>query len=145
MTRHNVAILFFGAAFGFLFNAAGFNQYDVIHRMLLLQNLSPFLVMGSAVLTAAPLLWLLERRHWQTVLGGELTLRRWAPERKHVLGGIIFGAGWAITGACPGTISGMLAVGNLLGLLPLAGVLAGITLRDMISERTEQVSSPAEA
>lgn len=136
MNRLNIASLAFGAAFGFLFNAAGFNQYNVIHSMLLLQRLDPFLVMGSAVVTAMPILWLLERRRWTTPVGGAMQLRRWPVERKHVLGGIVFGAGWAITGACPGTITGMLSVGNLLGLLPLAGILVGILLRDALTERT---------
>ena len=135
MNRLNIASIIFGAAFGFLFNAGGFNQYNVIHGMLLLQRPDPFFVMGSAVATAMPILWLLERRRWITPLGETMELRRWSIERKHILGGTIFGAGWAITGACPGTVTGMLSVGNLLGLLPLAGILAGILLRDAISER----------
>jgi hypothetical protein len=48
--------LLFGVAFGFLFSAAGFNQYNVIHRMLLLQYLYPFLVMGASLLTSLPIL-----------------------------------------------------------------------------------------
>lgn len=135
MNRLNGACLFFGAAFGFLFSAGGFNQYDVIHRMLLLQYLDPFYVMGSAVLTAMTILWLLERRRWRTPLGGALTLRRWPVERKHLLGGAVFGTGWAITGACPGTVSAMVAAGSLLGFVPLAGILVGMLLRDRIAER----------
>jgi hypothetical protein len=127
--------LFFGAAFGFLFSAAGFNQYDVIHRMLLLQSAYPFLVMASSILTAMPLLWLLERRGWQTPLGGRLALVRWPLERKHVLGGLVFGTGWAITGACPGTVSGMIGAGSLMGIVILAGVFAGMYLRDQVVER----------
>ena len=53
--------LLFGIAFGFLIAAAGFGDADFIHRMLLLQNWYPYLVFGSAVVTAMPLLWLLQR------------------------------------------------------------------------------------
>ncbi|HZU13369.1 MAG TPA: DUF6691 family protein [Chloroflexota bacterium] len=148
MNRLNVACALIGTSFGFCFCAAGFNRYDVIHRMLLLQNLTPFLVMGSAVLTAMPLLWLLERRRWRTPLGGDLQLRRWPVERKHVLGGAVFGCGWAITGACPGTISGMLGAGSLFGIVTLAGFLGGMLLRDTVAERavreeTAPVAEPA--
>ena len=135
MSRVHFAALCFGAAFGFLFSAAGFNQYDVIHRMLLLQYLDPFFVMGSAVVTAGLLLWLLERRGWRTPLGGVLTPRRWAVERKHLFGGLVFGAGWAVTGACPGTVSAMVAAGSALGLVTLAGVFGGIVLRDTVVEK----------
>ncbi|HEV2072075.1 MAG TPA: DUF6691 family protein, partial [Thermomicrobiales bacterium] len=52
--------------------------------------------------------------------------------RKHVLGGMVFGTGWAITGACPGTASTMIGGGSVLGIVLAVGVVAGITLRDMI-------------
>ena len=135
MSRLNLAAALFGAAFGFLFSAVGFNQYDIVHRTLLLQYLDPFFVMGSAVATAMPILWVLERRGLRTPLGGALALRRWPLERKHLYGGAVFGIGWAITGACPGTVAAMLAAGSLLGLVPLAGIVAGIYLRDMVAER----------
>lgn len=150
MNRLNAFCALVGAGFGFLFCAAGFNRYDVIHDMLLLQNFSPFLVMGSAVLTATPLLWLLERRRCRTPLGGHLELNRWPVERKHVLGGAIFGAGWAITGACPGTISGMLGAGSIMGFVTLGGFLGGMYLRDTVAERaarpqTNPIPEPAAA
>lgn len=140
MIRQGVYLLF-GLAFGFLFAAAGLNQYDVIHRMLLLENFDPFLIMGSAVGTALPILWLLERRGWRSPLGGPLELRRWAIERRHLYGGVVFGTGWAVTGACPGTLSTTLGAGSLLGLPMVAGVLLGIALRDLIAERTPRTSA----
>ena len=135
MSRQRVVCVSVGATFGFLFCAAGFNRYDVIHRMLLLQNFNPYLVMGSAVLTAMPLLWVLERRKWRTPLAGDLQLRRFPIERNHILGGSVFGVGWAVTGACPGTISGMLGAGSLLGFVTLAGFFGGMFLRDTVVER----------
>jgi len=136
--RTNLTVLGIGVVFGFAFSASGFNQYNVIHRMLSLQIAGPYLVMASAVLIAMPTLWYLERRHWVTPLGGEMRLRRWSPERKHVLGGIVFGLGWAVTGACPGTIPTALAGGCLLAIVPAIGVLAGIFLHDGIVEHTSQ-------
>jgi hypothetical protein len=138
-----VVYLLFGLAFGFLFAAAGLNQYDVIHRMLLLENLDPFLIMGSAVATATPILWLLERRAWHSRLGGRLELRRSPIERRHLYGGIVFGAGWAITGACPGTLSTTLGAGSLLGLPMVVGVLIGIAARDTVVERRAGLAAGA--
>lgn len=128
--RLNLVSLFFGVTFGFAFSAAGFNQYDIVHRTLLLQYWDPWLVFASAIGTALPLLWLLEWRGWHTPLGGKLTPRRWKMDRSRVLGGAVFGVGWAITGACPGTVSTMVVAGGLLGVVPLAGILAGIIVRD---------------
>jgi hypothetical protein len=133
--REHLVALLFGTTFGFAFSAAGFNQYDIVHRTLLLQYWSPWFVFASAIATAFPTLWLMERRGWHTPLGGTLVLTRWSVERKHVLGAVVFGCGWAVTGACPGTISTMIAAGSLLGIVTLAGVLAGIWCRDLIAER----------
>jgi uncharacterized membrane protein YedE/YeeE len=141
VNRVNGVCGLFGLAFGFLFAAAGLNQYDVIHRMLLLEEIAPFLIMGSAMATALPILWLLERRRWRTPLGGPLALRRWAFERKHLWGGILFGTGWAITGACPGTASTTLGAGSLLGIVLVVGIVAGIALRDA-TVRTPGTATP---
>lgn len=137
MSRHAGLYILFGVAFGFVFAAAGFNQYDVIHRMLLLQDITPFLVMGSAVGSAMAILWLLERHRWHTPLGGPMQLRRWRPESKHVLGGTVFGVGWAITGACPGTAATTVGGGSAMGLVLVGGIIAGIALRDVVVARQE--------
>jgi uncharacterized membrane protein YedE/YeeE len=86
------------------------------------------------------MLWLLEARGWVTPLGGRVSLVRWKIDRDRVLGGVVFGVGWAMTGACPGTTSTMVAAGSLLGVVTLAGILAGIYLRDTVVERA---ASPA--
>lgn len=142
MNRPNLVCLAIGGCFGFLFCAAGFNQYNVIHDMLLLRNWSPYLVMGSAVVTAMTLLWILERVHWRTPAGEELALKRWPVERKHVYGGIVFGIGWSITAACPGSISGMVGAGSFLSVITLAGFMSGMYLRDVVAER-ETAPAPA--
>jgi uncharacterized membrane protein YedE/YeeE len=143
--RVNLVALFFGVTFGFAFSAAGFNQYDIVHRTLLLQYWDPWLVFASAIGTALPLLWLLEARGWHTPLGGRLTPKRWEINRQRVLGGAVFGVGWAVTGACPGTVSTMVVAGSVLGIVPLAGILAGIVLRDATAERTakQTIERPA--
>jgi hypothetical protein len=134
MRREHLVALLFGLTFGFAFSAAGFNQYDVVHRTLLLQYWSPWLIFASAIATALPLLWLMEWRGWHTPLGGTLSLTRWHIERKHVFGAVVFGCGWAVTGACPGTVSTMISAGSLLGFITLAGIIAGIWCRDLVAE-----------
>lgn len=125
--------LLIGFAFGFLIAAARVNDYDVIHRMLLLQEFDVFLLMGSAVLVAAVLLWILGRLGWQTPFGGRLQVSRSRVERKHVYGALVFGTGWAIAGTCPGPALAMTASGSLLGLLVMAGLFTGLTLHDKIA------------
>jgi uncharacterized membrane protein YedE/YeeE len=123
-------------AFGFGLGAARLNDYDVIHNMLLLREPDVFLLMASAMAVALPALWLLERRRWNTPTDVLMRLSRSKIERKHVFGSAVFGTGWAITGACPGTALAMPAAGVVLGLPVIAGVVAGQILRESIALRT---------
>ena len=53
-------------------------------------------------------------------------------------GGVIFGIGWALTGACPGTASTTLGAGSLLGLVLISGMVAGFGLRDLTAAWTKR-------
>jgi uncharacterized membrane protein YedE/YeeE len=142
--------LLLGAAFGFLIAAARLNEYDTIHNMLLLQDPYVFLMMGSAVATAAPLLWLLQRRGWQTPFAGKLKVQRTPVTRKTIFGAAIFGTGWALSGSCPGPILALPAAGTVLGVFVIAGVFAGIALHDAVARlpipaRSARPTEPAAA
>lgn len=101
----------------------------MIHNMLLLREPDVFLLMASAMAVALPVLWLLERSEWQTPGGGLMRLSRSRIERKHVFGSAVFGTGWAITGACPGTALAIPLAGVVLGIPMTAGVVIGQILR----------------
>jgi hypothetical protein len=119
-----------GLAFGLILVAARVNEYDVIHDMLLLREPDVFLLMGSAVATAAPLLWLLRRSAWRTPYGGPIAMVRHPVTRESILGSIVFGAGWAVTGSCPGPVLAMAGGGGLLALPIMLGLWIGQALHD---------------
>jgi uncharacterized membrane protein YedE/YeeE len=69
-------------------------------------------------------------------------------ERSHIWGGIVFGTGWAITGACPGTASTTLGAGSVMGIVLVAGMIAGIALRDLVvhlATRPRPTTTPSDA
>jgi len=117
-----------GIAFGFLITGSGFGNYATIHQALLLRGWYLFAVFGSAAAVAAAGLALL-RRTGTTRYGGPLRLA-YAPARPHHLyGAAIFGAGFGLTGTCPGGAVAMVATGGLGGLLVLFGLVGGMWLR----------------
>jgi uncharacterized membrane protein YedE/YeeE len=122
--------LVFGMAFGFLLAAGGLTDYDTVHDSLLFRDAYVFLVMGSAVLTAMPLLYLLKRRRWVTPLGGPLTITPSRIESKFVRGGLVFGVGFGISGTCAAPAVAMIGTGHLAGIATVAGLFAGIAVRD---------------
>jgi uncharacterized membrane protein YedE/YeeE len=137
--------LFFGFAFGFLLAAGRLTDYDVIHNMLLLRDFEPYLIMGSAVVVAVPILYVLQRLGWRTPFGGALVVARSRIGREHILGSVTFGAGWAVAGTCPGPALAMIGSGLVMGLIVVAGLMFGLSLRDAhVVRRAAPASRPAD-
>ena len=122
--------LLFGACFGGLLGAANLHEYDTIHAMLRLDEFDVYGLMASAILVAAGLLWWLERRPTSTMFDGTLTLQRSRPKKHHIIGGGLFGIGWAIAGTCPAPALVMVSSGALYGLIVILGIFIGIYLGD---------------
>lgn len=122
--------LLFGAGFGFVLAAANLHEYDTIHKMLRLEEFDVFLLMGGAIGVSLPLLWWLERRNTTTALGGRLALSRSKPQRHHIVGGALFGIGWAVSGTCPAPALVMLVSGAGLAAVTIVGLFLGLNLRD---------------
>ena len=143
-TAHKILGLLFGAGFGFVLAAANLHEYDTIHKMLRLEQIDVFLLMGGAIGTSLPLLWWLERRRANTVLGGPLLLSRSKPRREHVVGGALFGVGWAVSGTCPAPALVMLVSGAGLAAVTITGLFVGLNLRDAHVRRNAGVATAAD-
>jgi uncharacterized membrane protein YedE/YeeE len=131
----NIIGLVFGAAFGFVLGAARLHEYDTIHRMLRFDEPDVFLLMGSSIGVSLPLLWWLEKRQVKTVYGGTIALSRSKPQRHHVIGGALFGTGWALAGTCPAPALVMLSSGATLAIVAVSGLFIGLWLRDRHTQR----------
>jgi len=111
--------LVFGILFGFLLQKGGATKYDIIIGQLLLSDFTVLKIMLSAVLTGMIGIYLMKTLGWV-----ELNPKS-GSMGSNIIGGLIFGVGFAVLGYCPGTIAG--AIGN--GYLDaLAGGLAGILI-----------------
>ena len=139
----NVAAGLVGVVFGAALFLTGMGDYDVIHDGLLFRSPHLYLLMVATLATGGTLLWLLRRREVRTVFDGPLAVVRDPVERKHLAGGVIFGTGWAIAGTCPGAVAAMAASGKPLALIVMAGVVIGVTLRDLQEERVTPPRSTA--
>lgn len=108
-----------GVALGFSLSRIGFTDYGELHRMFVFADLRLFLVFMGAVLVTGL---------------GTLALGRWRSlpqKRVHpgvIAGGVLFGLGWALAGACPGAAFAQLGEGKLTALVTLTGIVAGTLL-----------------
>jgi uncharacterized protein len=125
--RQFLLALVFGLIFGFLLQKSGVAKYHVLIGVLLLQDFTVIKVMVSAIVTGAAGLFILHR------LGKiELKLK---PTRygANIIGGLVFGAGFALSGYCPGTGAAALGQMNYDALFVILGMIAGSWLFAEIS------------
>jgi hypothetical protein len=137
-----------GICFGFLLQKGGVTSYAVIEGQLLLTDFTVMKVMLSAVIVGMIVFHLL--RHFGAVQShaAEGSLG------SNVIGGLIFGVGFALLGYCPGTVAGAAGTGALdalfggmIGMVIGAGLFAGLypNLKDrmLIWGRFPEVTVPA--
>lgn len=128
----------FGAAFGFVLSRSGAADYDFIQRMFLLRDFQLYGIIGVAVAVTAPGLLLLKRRG-RTLGGGPLAIEAKPRHAGNLVGGVLFGIGWSITGMCPGPILVNIGEGKVYAIAALAGVLVGVSLFAALYPRLARV------
>jgi uncharacterized protein len=111
-----------GVVFGFMLAWTGVSDPDVIRRSLLLESPYMFELFFTAVAVA------FAGNHLLRLVSRRVSWERLRPERRHVVGSVIFGAGWAISDACPGPIASQLGQGIGWSLFTIAGIGIGIAL-----------------
>lgn len=109
-----------GLLLGFVVGRLGFTDYGELHRMLVFSDLRLF----SAFLLAVNVLVLVFM-----AVGKGLAWPGGTFHRGLVPGAVLFGVGWALTGACPGVALVQVGQGSLPALASLAGIGVGIGLR----------------
>jgi uncharacterized membrane protein YedE/YeeE len=116
-----------GTVFGFVLSRSGAADYDYIQGMFLFQRFQLYGIIGTAVVLTAPGIWLIKRRG-RTIGGSPITIELKTMNRGTIVGGLLFGIGWSITGMCPGPIFVNIGEGKLYAIAALAGAVAGAAL-----------------
>jgi uncharacterized membrane protein YedE/YeeE len=118
-----VAALAIGVVFGWFLERGGLGSARKLMGQFYLTDFTVFKVMFSAVITA------MLGSFWLAWLGFLDLSRVFVPETwwvAQLAGGVIFGAGFAIAGLCPGTSCVAASTGRKDGLLVVVGMLLGV-------------------
>lgn len=125
MDNKNVVLFVGGLIFGFGLAWGGMAKPEVVLDFLQLEDYGLVLLMGAATATTFVAINVVPRFVEKPVLGGEFKPRTRAFNRNTILGAIIFGVGWGISGQCPGSALSSLGIGNLPVLIGIASMFAG--------------------
>jgi uncharacterized membrane protein YedE/YeeE len=127
--RRRPAALVVGVVFGLTLSWSGMTDPDVLRDGLLFKDFYLFGFFLSALVTAFIGLRVLRVLRARAVLTGEpVAWTAVAPERRHVVGSLLFGAGWAIADACPGPIAAQLGQGVFWSVATALGLVFGVWL-----------------
>lgn len=120
------SVLLMGVCLGILFTKSEVACWERIHDMFLFKEAYMYLIISLAIVVAMVSMFFIKKLDITSVDGKPIV---YEPKPYHtgvVIGGMLFGAGWAITGACPGPIYAQIGGGAWMALFTLAGALAGM-------------------
>lgn len=124
----NIKYAGIGMLFGVVFVKAEIVSWVRIQEMFRLQSFHMYGVIGSAVLVGLISVWLIKKLGIKTLDGEVVVLEPKHFHKGQIIGGLMFGFGWALTGACPGPLFAQIGTGATVVLVTFASALAGTWL-----------------
>ena len=122
---YNFKYLAVGIVFGVVFVKAEIISWFRIQEMFRLQSIHMYGVIGTAVVVGAISVFLIKKFKVKTIHGEEITFTDKKFNKGQIYGGLIFGLGWAVTGACPGPLFAQLGTGVLAISVVILSSIAG--------------------
>lgn len=122
----NLKYLFIGAMFGVVFIKGEIVSWFRIQEMFLFDSFHMYGVIGSAVITGIISVWLIKKFNIKTINGEQVVINPKKFNKGQIYGGLIFGLGWALTGACPGPLYAQLGAGYMAITVTILSAIAGV-------------------
>lgn len=131
----NIKYLIVGLMFGIVFVKAEIISWFRIQEMFRLQSFHMYGVIGSAVIVGMISVFLIKRFNIKTLSGESVEFHPKKFQKGQIYGGLIFGLGWAITGACPGPIFAQIGSGYIVVIVTLLSAVAGTWTYGLLKDR----------
>lgn len=133
---HNFKYLVVGLMFGVIFVKAEVISWFRIQEMFRLQSFHMYGIIGSAVVVGIISVWLIKMLRIKTIYGEGITFTPKKFNKGQIYGGLIFGLGWGLTGACPGPLFAQIGTGATVVSVVLLSAIGGTwvygKLRDIL-------------
>ena len=131
-----LSYLFTGIFFGIVMYKSEAASWFRIYEMFQFQSFHMYGIIGSALILGVIGVQLIKRNKLKSFFGEPIAIEQkekgiW----RYLNGGIIFGLGWALAGACPGPIYTLIGAGYVSILVVLAGALLGTFLYGLLQKK----------
>jgi uncharacterized protein len=122
---YNFKYALVGILFGIVLVKAEVISWFRIQEMFRLQSFHMYGVIGTAVVVGIISVALIKRFNVKTIYGEPIEFHPKKSNKGQIIGGLIFGFGWAMTGACPGPLFAQIGTGALVVIVTLLSAIAG--------------------
>lgn len=122
---HNFKYMAVGIVFGIVFVKTEIISWFRIQEMFRMQSFHMYGVIGTAVLTGVISVALIKKFSIKTIYGELITFHPKKFNKGQIYGGLLFGLGWALTGACPGPLFAQVGTGAFVVLAVILSAIAG--------------------
>ncbi|MBS1653318.1 MAG: YeeE/YedE family protein [Bacteroidetes bacterium] len=122
---YNFKYMAVGVLFGIVFVKGEVLSWFRIQEMFRLQSFHMYGVIGTAVITGIISVTLIKRFKIKTMYGEPILFSKKRFNKGQVFGGLLFGLGWALTGACPGPLFAQIGAGATAVIVVLFSAIAG--------------------
>ena len=132
---YNLKYLVAGILFGIILVKSEVISWFRIQEMFRLESFHMYGVIGSAVVTGIISILIIKKFNIKTIYGEKIKLYPKKFNKGQIFGGLIFGFGWALTGACPGPLFALIGTGALVIIVTLLSAFAGTWVYGLFRER----------
>lgn len=132
---YNIKYLIIGTVFGIVFTKAEVISWFRIQEMFRLESFFMYGVIGSAIFTAMISIFIIKKFKIKTIYGEPIKLADKKFNKGNIYGGLIFGLGWAMTGACPGPLFAQIGTGATVIIVTLLSAIFGTWIYGKFREK----------
>ncbi len=125
-----------GVVFGIVMAKAEIISWYRIYEMFRFESFHMYGIIGSAVILGALAVQIIKRTQLKDIEGAQITFN---PKNRSIIrylvGGTIFGLGWALAGACPGPMFVLVGYGYLSLLIVIVGAVLGTFIYGLLRNK----------
>ncbi len=121
----NVKFAFAGILFGIILVKSEVISWFRIQEMFRLQNFHMYGVIGSAIAVGMLSLFIIKKFNIKSIEGETIKIEPKKFNKGQIYGGLTFGFGWALTGACPGPLFAQIGTGAIVIIVTLFFAILG--------------------
>lgn len=131
----NLKYLAVGVLMGIVFTKSEIISWFRIQEMFRLQSFHMYGVIGTAVVVATISTLLIKKFNIKTISGEQVVFTSRPFNKGNIIGGLMFGFGWALTGACPGPLYALVGNGFFVFVIAIFSALLGTYTYGLLKDK----------